>query len=751
MERYAIDPIHLKRDELDYEFIIRGYTPAQVTRHRMRSIQDQFILEQEGKSPNPDGKAAGDYISNYLKCREGVVNLEETLKIAADNYDSMMKKCIFSRLSHYYARLNRMDDDNDATFLSEVNSLKDRVGKYLDWLVKDEQNSSDTVIDFPVMEMLKKLNSEISEEQGALTFLEGTSRHSGDHREIGNGEGAAALQIDRPTGTVPKPSNTNTRKKSGEVKQFSKALNRSHVGSVEDFSVYGNEQLSFGINTADAFSKNNKPVRGSIPPFPINKNPIRVVNSRNLDDRRMVNSQHFNNRKGQPGKGRDISPLRNDFERLSVNKGNVRSSSPTPQTNKVNTNIRPKVNNWREDQREQFHEPRYSCDSYVPSQNNCNVPIRVYEPDCEYANNYQIGGNCENIRPQERERHRPVFREDFLEPRVYREGTPYRQVEYVPRVVERVQEPIIVPRNYRNPIIHWNLVFTGDNRGFNVNNFLTQLGHMARADRVTGPDLLASAIHLFSGPARNWYMAFADSFGTWGDLTDALRRQFIPHDGDYHILKEIENRCQGRDEPFILYLSSMINLFNNLQEPFSEAKKVQVVMRNMSSYLSDRLALFDIVNTDQLSQYCKRIEDSKHKPKELYKVPNVYEPSNLPKPVVSQFNNRRQVYEIEPADQAYFNAEFNALDNPNNNQRVRTASPQRHVAFKDIPEEEEEFCWNCRKRGHLFMNCNLAKMRVFCYQCGELGQFANSCIHCHPKNGADCLYRKKSGRDSPNQ
>lgn len=746
MERYAIDPIHLKKDELDYEFIIRGYTPAQVTRQRMKSIQDQFVLEQEGKSVNPDGKAAGDYISNYLKCREGVVNLEETLKIAADNYDSMMKKCIFSRLSHYYARLNRMEDDNDASFLSEINSLKDRVGKYLDWLVKDDQNTSDTVIDFPVMDILKKLNSEVSDEHGALTFLEGTSRHSGDHKETVSGEGAAALQIDKPTGTVPKASKTNPGKKSSGSKQFSKAHNRGQAGSLEDFSLYGKEQLSFGINTAEALSKNK-----TVKPFPINKNPVRVVNSRNFEDRRMVNSQHFN-RKSHSGKVRDLSPLRTDFERLSVNKGNVRSSSPTPQSYKTNTNVRSnageryQVPNWREDQRVQFHEPRFSCDSYLPSQNNRNIPVRVYEPECEY---YQTERNNENIRTQDRPRQ--VFRDDFVEPMIYPNGTPYRQVENVPRVVERAPEPILTPRNYRNPIIHWNLVFTGDNRGFNVNNFLTQLGHMARADRVTGPDLLASAIHLFSGPARNWYMAFADSFNTWEDLTEALRRQFIPHDGDYYILKEIENRCQGRDEPFILYLSSMINLFNNLEEPFSEAKKVKVVMRNMSSYLADRLALLDIANTTQLSQYCKKIEDAKHKPKDSYKVPNVYEPSNVPKPVVPQFNNRRQVYEVEAADQANFNVQFSAMDNPNNNQRVRNASPQRHVAFKEMVEEEDDFCWNCRKRGHLFMNCNLAKMRVFCYQCGELGQFANSCIHCHPqKNGADCLYRQKSDRDSPN-
>lgn len=61
---------------------------------------------------------------------------------------------------------------------------------------------------------------------------------------------------------------------------------------------------------------------------------------------------------------------------------------------------------------------------------------------------------------------------------------------------------------------------------------------------------------------------------------------------------------------------------------------------------------------------------------------------------------------------------------------TQNISPRRQVAFKDMIHNEEDFCWNCRKRGHLFENCNLAKMRDFFVICGESGQFSNSWPNC---------------------
>lgn len=260
------------------------------------------------------------------------------------------------------------------------------------------------------------------------------------------------------------------------------------------------------------------------------------------------------------------------------------------------------------------------------------------------------------------------------------------------------------PRNanvrHKNPICSWNLVFSGDGKGGNVNQFLRQVELTARADRVSHAELLESAIHLFVGPARSWYIAFEVMFHSWDELTRALRQNFISEDSDFLLLKEIETRHQGKDEPFVLYLSGMLNLFHHLKEPLSERKKVDMVMRNMNPFLADRVALLDIRDIHHLALLCKKIEDVRTRSKSFRQTPTEQYPVNQPKRYVSEV--------------------------------------QRDPSPNHMRSQTEMRCVNCRESGHIFVDCKRPKMRVFCYICGELGQLANNCDTCpsKPKNVA---------------
>lgn len=253
------------------------------------------------------------------------------------------------------------------------------------------------------------------------------------------------------------------------------------------------------------------------------------------------------------------------------------------------------------------------------------------------------------------------------------------------------------PFPYRNPIPNWNLCFSGDGKGLDVNQFLTQTHLMARADRVSDDELLASAIHLFKGPARNWYMAFETMFDTWNVLKSSLRQSFLSEDGDFLLLKEIEQRRQGKDEPFILYLSTLLNYFKLLKTPLSERQKLDLVTRNMQPYLADRLALTELYDTHHLSMLCKKIEDARDKYKSFRQTE-----------IVAQNQNRRNFYANELSSE--------------------TTVLQRNVHF------QKESCWNCLANDHTFKQCTRPKMRIFCYFCGELGQLAYQCTSCEPKN-----------------
>lgn len=271
------------------------------------------------------------------------------------------------------------------------------------------------------------------------------------------------------------------------------------------------------------------------------------------------------------------------------------------------------------------------------------------------------------------------------------------------RPVENRGIPEIPLRNlrHRNPIPNWNLVFTGDGKGLNLNQFLVQVNLMARADKVSKIELLESAIHLFKGPAREWYIAFESLFNEWDELIDSLRVCFVPDDSDFMLMKEIELRQQGSNEPFMLYLSAMINLFNQLKENLSEEKKISLIMRNMSPFLADRMALVTIVDLPHLAYVCKKIEDVKNRAKSFRQV---QPEQNFP-------SSRRYANEIE----------FSA-----------SSSPVRH---KEIKFSEPIRCWNCRELGHQFEECDQPKKRIFCYVCGELGQLASYCDVCRNSSG----------------
>lgn len=266
----------------------------------------------------------------------------------------------------------------------------------------------------------------------------------------------------------------------------------------------------------------------------------------------------------------------------------------------------------------------------------------------------------------------------------------------VPRPVERIaQAPANPPlremgdveerrrfRN-RNPILNWQLVFTGvQGQGLSVSDFVTQVSLMARADSVTEQELFLSAIHLFAGSARNWYVAFERYYDNWQQLVHALKEQFLPHDSDLSLLREAESRKQRSDETFVLFLASMMNMFDHLQVELPEARKLNIVMRNMLPYLRQALALTEVQDFHVLVRLCRKLESIRS--------------TTVPTNVVSEVVTRTQQ---QP-------------DNGNG-----------------------PYCHNCQETGHLHPDCRHPKIRVFCYRCGELGQLANTCTKCRQVQG----------------
>lgn len=646
-----MEPDHLEDDEIAHEFSLRSMPPV-ITRHRLQSLRDRLLMELRGEVERPNKNLNPDSAGEVNLCSDKLNILDGLVLVASDTncVDSMKK--VLSRLNHISGRLDRTVSD-DYRILDRINSLKNRIFYYVNLLSAAVQGK---------LILKDHLNTGDGLGLGAI----------GGSSASGSGESRPLTPIQKNTGAIPK------------AKALTPVLN-----------VITEEYVPLGRKSSSVQSG----LDGGLD-LSAHMQSFNISDEQQLDKELMAisNSWKF---VPLPDKNNDIRP--------PSNYSNVYKQTPKSMAGRLyephnffgdQVGSRVVENNTNEFvSKEQVNRPSILR---RPSQPNKTLfRDRVSEVPPIYQD-YKQNLNRTNARPQSN-------MHDYRN--INQAGhTPHRN-----HPGSEINVPVVggIHRNentvrYRNPISSWNLVFSGDGKGVNVNQFLRQVELTARADRVSTDDLLESAIHLFVGPARNWYIAFEYLFNTWDELTINLRQNFVSEDSDFILLKEIESRVQGKEESFILYLSGMLNLFHHLKEPLSERKKLDMVMRNMNPFLADRVALLEIDNTQQLAMLCKKIEDVRTRSKS-FRQSHVESYSNY---------SKRYVSEVE-----------------------RDPSPI------PVQTQVEVKCVNCRELGHSFVNCKRPKMRVFCYICGELGQLANNCDSCLLKSKNASTRSKRNAWD----
>lgn len=276
-----------------------------------------------------------------------------------------------------------------------------------------------------------------------------------------------------------------------------------------------------------------------------------------------------------------------------------------------------------------------------------------------------------------------------------------------------VDQPIRhdVQRNHpftirRLPVSRWSIKFSGEPSGLKLLDFLKHIELMSIAEETPPQELLRSAIHLFDGLAKTWFMAFGQNFRTWEQLIEGLKVEFLPHDYIFWLKKEIENRLQKSSETFGIYLAHMELMFGRLPAGMPEIEKIDILIRNVLPMYAEKLSLVLVDSVAHLSRLCKQIETTAFRVEkrnavtknEVSFAPSPYVPSSNP-PIRSRSPNNR-LY-IPP-------------------QQRRSFTPERDVVLR---------CYNCLQEGHHFNNCN-AERRVFCFRCGKQGVTAPDCTRC---------------------
>lgn len=256
----------------------------------------------------------------------------------------------------------------------------------------------------------------------------------------------------------------------------------------------------------------------------------------------------------------------------------------------------------------------------------------------------------------------------------------------------------------------WNLSFSGDPKGRTLSDFLNRIEHLSNAEGVSEAELFRSGYHLFTGVALDWYIAFSRKFTSWRSLKLGLKKQFLPHDFEYWLLKDIEKRVQLPTESFGIYLANMELMFRNLPYVMREEQKVEILRRNILSTYQDKLALIETDSIDELAELCRKIETSMFQVKRRGGVSFADQEMSSNPPVA-----RSSLRSTSPNPQK-------TLYTPPNSPR-RTFD--REVLLR---------CYNCLEEGHHFNNCPKPR-RLFCYKCGHQGVASPDCGRCRRASG----------------
>lgn len=627
-----MEPTHLERDELEVELKIRGMPPVP-TRYRIEILRERLLMEMRGEADVPRGYSKGDLALEVMGCFEKLKSIDYLMLEAADKNCLTTISVIPSRLLHVRSRLQRIIT-YDHRIVNQISVLDKKIAMYLD-LIKLSLESK----------IILKEHFKSSD----CVFK------SIDKSDIFKKPSIVETSKDRPLTPIP---NVLTLRPLGAISKNLGPITED-MGAVggnlsePEPQLDGGEDISARLNAMNLTEPSEHDS---------------VANSDEIFWEKLMGIPSSSpNKVSVPGI--------QDKNNLKSNAGN------TPFWNVPNdVNV--------------LDNCGTQCDWWnVPKRNDI---FRTADPKKPLASAFRNPGRNPtkywNV-PENEVRNEREFVQPRLQPRLQPQQQP-RVIPVVQREVPQVAQNGPRYQRNRNPIQGWNLVFTGDGRGLNINNFLTQVHLMARADWVSDQDLFMSAIHLLSGPARNWYVAFERNYNSWPELAAALREQFLPHDSDISLMREVESKFQGVNEPFVLYISDMINLFDHMQVPLSDNRKLKIITRNMLPYLRESLALVEIENVNHLIILCRRLESVR---KSITPMSSNYHQSR---------NQRVSEYQV---------------DEVRNDTSRELNSNQNMTSFK---------CWNCLESGHIFENCSQPKMRVFCYLCGELGQLANSCQIC---------------------
>lgn len=233
-----------------------------------------------------------------------------------------------------------------------------------------------------------------------------------------------------------------------------------------------------------------------------------------------------------------------------------------------------------------------------------------------------------------------------------------------------------------------------------VDDFFTRLKRLKASYNALWEDLFLH-FHLFvSGTVESWFWTFlkTNPNANWQSLEFALIEQYRSIETDSELSRKMFDRRQGVSESFDDFYNPILVMNARLRIPKSRRELIDLIKQNVKKRTGELLITFNTQSLAEMVYVCRSIE--KH----------AQQNENLKIKAFQQNNPRKQIMELENSFQVDDQFDVNALNVSHN--------------------QSNYVCWNCKTKGHSFVQCPSSQRNLFCYKCGMDKTTTPNCSKC---------------------
>lgn len=295
----------------------------------------------------------------------------------------------------------------------------------------------------------------------------------------------------------------------------------------------------------------------------------------------------------------------------------------------------------------------------------------------------------------------------------------------------------------RRPVSDWKLKYDGSDNGQTLMKFLKEVEFYAKSENMPPKNLFRSAIHLFNGAAKTWFMTGFENedFTSWEELKEELKREFLSPDHDHSSEIRAIARKQGPRESFQDYFLELQKLFNSLTKPMTEGRKFEIVFRNMRADYKGHAVASDINNLVDLKKFGRRLDatywfkyqtsatdsNPRGKPSQVNELNTGTKPKTT---IRSDEKHKSRTFRNSNFDRRESEEERNPSEKkPSGPSESKGVKDGFQVLLEKYQPPREGICYNCRLRGHHARECEGPKHK-YCQRCGFHGAVAATCPWC---------------------